>query len=662
MAVMSVGSPAGAAEPTWVAPETLRSSPAGGNFLPAPAVALADSGEAAALWMHRDPADSSKAQPFVSVRPPGGPWGPAEPLGAPGNSATGTLDFQRLVATASGDFVGVWLETGVLRRVERPAGGAWSEPQDVSVPAGHYPQFPRLGAADDGTVTLAYADLDPSTGKALITTQERAADRTWGDAAPVELPFTGVRDLDLDVAPNGRAIVAAMRMVSAADHGPRVATRGADGNWSALSPIADTGDGNDTSTVGAAIDDAGDAVVAWNEFVNDVFSGQFGPGRIWAARHPAAAGAWPADGERISQNSDDAYNPVAAESADGAPWVAWSATGGTVRAARYSTTFAFWQQQVIGIGALPRLAVMPDGGVLALFRGTEVRSARASAAGTWGEQEALTEGDPADSSGGHNVAVDGSGNSVAGWSKTDDPSSPTAFSARAAGLDAEPPVIVASGGSTLGTVGVPVPFSAAAFDVWGPLAVEWAYGDGQTGPANSEHLYQSPGSVTATVTATDAAGFTDAESHTIEIAGAPPPGAPPPQTPSPNPPPATPPLPPLSLVLAGGQLRVDARGRVRVRVTCPATAVGRCRGTLRLVLAGPAARAAATTLGRATLNVPSGRTARVAVRLSRAARRLLRRRRTLEARVRATGRDDRGATFTAARRLKIVGRRQVSAA
>jgi hypothetical protein len=92
-------------------------------------------------------------------------------------------------------------------------------------------------------------------------------------------------------------------------------------------------------------------------------------------------------------------------------------------------------------------------------------------------------------------------------------------------------------------------------------------------------------------------------------------------------------------------IRVGPNGVLRLRVGCPASALEPCRGTLRLQLRtrrrGGVVRAAAATrsrarrgvIARARYSIAPGRTKAVKLRLSRPARRLLRKRGTLSVRV-----------------------------
>jgi hypothetical protein len=100
------------------------------------------------------------------------------------------------------------------------------------------------------------------------------------------------------------------------------------------------------------------------------------------------------------------------------------------------------------------------------------------------------------------------------------------------------------------------------------------------------------------------------------------------------------------------------RGRARIRVRCPVGAASICTGTLRLRTAGKVrlrrgARRRVVALGRKRFSIPVGRTARVSVKLSRAGRRLLKKRRKLKARARAVATDAFGKGGTTNRRVTL---------
>ncbi len=99
--------------------------------------------------------------------------------------------------------------------------------------------------------------------------------------------------------------------------------------------------------------------------------------------------------------------------------------------------------------------------------------------------------------------------------------------------------------------------------------------------------------------------------------------------------------------IAGRTARVDKRGRVSMKVRCPATAAGRCSGTDTLRGAHDA------KLGKAHLSIAAGKTKKVKIKLSRAARKLLARKHRLKAREVVVARDAGGVSRTTSARVTL---------
>ena len=87
--------------------------------------------------------------------------------------------------------------------------------------------------------------------------------------------------------------------------------------------------------------------------------------------------------------------------------------------------------------------------------------------------------------------------------------------------------------------------------------------------------------------------------------------------------------------LASRNARVDRTGHAQVRLRCPTGTNGFCRGTIRLTRGR-------ATFGRAHFSLAASKTKTIKVRLSRAARHLLGRRRRLSVRARVANRDAAG--------------------
>jgi hypothetical protein len=113
------------------------------------------------------------------------------------------------------------------------------------------------------------------------------------------------------------------------------------------------------------------------------------------------------------------------------------------------------------------------------------------------------------------VAVGPKGDGVASWS--------TNATGSAAGFDNSPPSFPAPAIPTGATVGVPAAFSVGSVtDVWGPIAsITWDFGDGATADGTSvSHTYAAPGSPTAKLVVTDAAGNAASASSAVPVVAA----------------------------------------------------------------------------------------------------------------------------------------------
>jgi PKD repeat protein len=186
-------------------------------------------------------------------------------------------------------------------------------------------------------------------------------------------------------------------------------------------------------------------------------------------------------------------------------------------------------------------------------------------------------------------------------------------SAQAAG---SPPMLAASQWSLSVMAGFPAGFEAHATDPDGDaVTISWTFDDGTTATGEAPaKVWDTPGTHTATVTATDATGLTSSHTFTIEI------------TPNPNgarpitgPPPGW--VPPSldarpEAAVADRGLKLSRAGSVRVRIACRGR---QCAGTVTLARAGK-------RLGKAAFSVRPDQTGTAYVRVSRPTARQLRRR------------------------------------
>ena len=97
--------------------------------------------------------------------------------------------------------------------------------------------------------------------------------------------------------------------------------------------------------------------------------------------------------------------------------------------------------------------------------------------------------------------------------------------------------------------------------------------------------------------------------------------------------------------------RADRKGRVSVKVRCPASAVVRCKGRLSLTAK---VKRKTVKLGRASFSIAPGKTKTVRIKLSRSKRRLLTRSKRLKGSLSASATDNRGGKAkTTKRKLSV---------
>jgi YVTN family beta-propeller protein len=228
---------------------------------------------------------------------------------------------------------------------------------------------------------------------------------------------------------------------------------------------------------------------------------------------------------------------------------------------------------------------------------------------------------------------------------------------------------VASFTVTPALAGSPTAFDASASTVnYGAIvSYSWDFGDGQTAitsTPSTTHTYSIPGKYTATVTETDTAGTSTTQvftGSTMSRNGGPTARAS--RTVS-----VTYSLPtshPARVLISTKSVTITRRGYVLIRLKCPVSAPGDCRGTLTLRLArGPARRIHALIarcargcrpLGTRRFHIHAGHSVLVRVQISAYGRRLLARHRTLRTTATATT-FSAGQTVTTVRTITIRAR------
>jgi hypothetical protein len=616
-----------AASAAWLAPTPLGQLD---TYSFEPAVAAAPDGSVTALW----PRIADGRITYVSAaRPAGGAWTAPHTLDAQ-VSGSSALD---VVAGPDGTTTAAWIASvganQAIRTATRAPGGAWSAPQSISDDVRSSEQI-DLAAGPDGTVAAIWRRYDSS--RWIVQARVRPAGGTWGPVA--DLSATGQDANGPRIALDGQGTAHAIWSRS---NGSRtiaqVSAKPAGGGWSAAQSLS--GPGFNAGNTQIAVSPAGDAVVAWTRGTT--------PTSAQAATRPAG-GAWSTIHD-LSVAGRTAAEPQVGIDAAGNATVLWGEEDGVwrVRAATRPAGGAWSAATTISDTSrsafAPTLAVQPDGAAVAGWFGNEGSTSRIEAAHRAGG--AWTAPAPVSASGRvalhPQLALDGRGNAVMVWERATDGDA-TKHEIQAAGFDGEAPTVGAIDGPATATAGVPVAFSAQASDVWSPVQLAWAFGDGATaGGPSAAHVFATPGERQVTVTATDATGRATSASRTVAVSAAPlpiPPGGDDSGRGGEQPAVAR-----ATVGVVRQRLGVIARQK-SLRATCRLTAAGRCTVTATIpartarALGLKVKRKARTyTLGAKTVRIAKpGARATAAIALDRRESAALARARTLKVTVTAT--------------------------
>ncbi|HMI98544.1 MAG TPA: PASTA domain-containing protein [Gaiellaceae bacterium] len=368
-----------------------------------PHVALDGSGNAVAVWQ-------SDGLVQAGVRPAGGSWGARQDISA----RVGATDPQ-VALDPAGDAVVVWVRSdGSNSRVQaatRAAGGPWGPPQDLFA-VGQFGGGPQVALDAGGNAVVVWVRSDGSSPSVQATV--RPAGGTW--ATPQDLSAAGLHAYAPDLGVNAAGDAVVVWESSDSQNGSRAVVQGAvrpaGGMWSPPEDIS-VGDSSDPQV---ALDSAGNAIAAWEDFPG-------GGSPVEAAVRPAG-GAW-GDPEVVSAQDDLAIRPrIALDSAGNAValWTRLELSGWSVRAAARLSGGSWGAPQDLSASGefafLPELALNPAGDAVAVWsRFAEssevVQAATRSAGGTW--ERALDISPFPGSSYVPQVAIDSSGNTVGVW-------------------------------------------------------------------------------------------------------------------------------------------------------------------------------------------------------------------------------------------------------
>jgi RNA polymerase sigma factor (sigma-70 family) len=372
--------------PTWQSP-ALVSDP--GENAYSPDVALDDSGDGFAVWQRFDGANF-RVQ--VAYRSAGGSFGSAQTLSTPGYPAMAP----KIAVNGQGDAVALWQQwnsgsNGVTYAAYRPAGGAFGAAQMLSDPA-HSASGARVAIDEQGNVFAAWTADDGVNYRAYVA--YRPAGGSFGAAQAVSAPGNHAQNPVVAVDDQGDALVAWQRS-DGSNERTQAAYRPAGGSFGAPETLSAAG--ADAPNPEVQMNADGNAIVVWGR-------GDYTNRLVQTAYRPAGGSFGTV--ETISDPGENVYNWHAAIDGRG-------------------NSVAVWERLVSSHESV-QTAYRPAG---AAFGAADTIS------------EAGTEAtDP-------QVAIDDQGNAVAVWSRAVSPTDLTVQSAfRPAGGSFDSPQIISGAG------------------------------------------------------------------------------------------------------------------------------------------------------------------------------------------------------------------------
>lgn len=469
----------------WTVPVAISGDTRTGEILRSK-VAVDPDGNAVAVWAARPPETWGNENVFKALwsasRSPGGAWGEPEEISV----ASGVSEFD-VVIDANGTATAIWhsFKEGeddppgsFVRAASRPLNGVWSDPDEISVSNGGNPQVAVNPAGD---LTAVWTGADPDTGYPVVRSKSRPAGGPWSVTA-TDLSSDAGRATGVQVAvdPDGNAIAAwsyAEEDISGDDDDIAVQTAyrsEASGTWSGPTLLWDDAADEDFPEVALAVDPQGNAGAIWSSF---------GPGgRLMrsSTRTAGSGGAW--------------STPVELSTPDGGS-LQGKPTNPRIVADPQGSLTATWSAAV---GPNPGIGVTENRRLQAVHR---------PAGGAWGAPVALSTPDDAWAA---EIAADPLGYVTTLWSGTN--------AMRSRVFDSIAPLLQNVTVPATGVVGEPVAMSVNPFDVWSSVTTGWDFGDGGSGSGSKvSHCYSTPGEHTVTITGTDLAANAVSATGTIEI-------------------------------------------------------------------------------------------------------------------------------------------------
>jgi RTX calcium-binding nonapeptide repeat (4 copies) len=218
-----------------------------------PRIASDGAGDILAIWREVD-GDTSAIR--AAFRPAVESWGSAERISTPALAT----ESPRVAMDKAGNALAVWQRSSghdsVVQAAVRPAGGVWSEPEDLSGPG--EVAFNADVAAKAGRMIAVWTVLRER--RTVVVSSSRTVAGSWAPVQTISGPVGNTSAAVVAVDDHGAA-VASWRWSDGAFLVVQAAVRSKDGLWSA--PEVLSGPGRSASLPQVAMDASGDAIVAW---------------------------------------------------------------------------------------------------------------------------------------------------------------------------------------------------------------------------------------------------------------------------------------------------------------------------------------------------------------------------------------------------------------
>jgi PKD domain-containing protein len=491
-AVVALVAPTAFAGPTWLPAQTIRGTLGG-----SPAIAVDARGDTVAGWYEFPYHDTEQ---WGAYRPAGGPWLEAQDVGhAAGGGSIGTTPRVALDDAGNATFLYGSRSTGAelwasLRLAS--SGAVLQPPADLVIPneEGFSDPAPSLAIDAQGDAAVAASD-----GRSRIDVRTRStSEGAWSAPKTFTQPGRTISNPQAALDAAGNVVVA---WVSTAGDGSAVftAVRTIAGTWSGPTQIRPPA-GPTIRSLELAVSPAGTAVLAFHE-------GDPGGTTIRALARDAS-GAWREDDPTLPVIPGGAYPsafPDVALDASGAGYLVFSLTDDAgdqteIRAERMTPGGAWGAIENLGAGSDPRIATDAAGNAAAVWRGADGRAQSAQQPAGAVFQPARPISDVAVEA--PQLAIAGTGDGAAVWT--------SAAGVQVAGLDGTGPALPAPSIPPQVSRGQVATFSVgAAVDAWsGPAGPPvWDLGDGTRLTGSSvTHAYAAAGDYAVSVSQGDAVG------------------------------------------------------------------------------------------------------------------------------------------------------------